>query len=457
MTEFDVPPPPRRPDRPRVAAGAGLVSALALGLLAGACSFDASGPPAGSSGGPDGGGATGDGSPAECPEVLHAELRVGGVAAPGTGEPLVTVLLGDTVELSAAGSCSRRSALRYSWEVGDDLAGTASPALDLESLTVFPRQIGQYPVTLTVSDDEESAEPITVVGIEAVGWQFVEDLDVRDLAIGAGRIWIASRDGPRFLDLADLGAGAQDVNGPASGDAIPDDLRAVHFAADTGLVWFARQPRSNAVWRLNTSTMTIALIALPPGTPETEVRDISSQGGGVSLATSDGVILSVDNQVLAEPIAVGSRTAVGTNAIGGWAGAADLVRLTDQMVFHPFGPDDNKIQGLAGDEDRVWACSDERGVARIDSSGQADVFTEASGLPSNRARAVAVDAAHDAWVATQEGAARYKRDRAAWVAMGAEQGLEDTTDLRAVAAATDGAGRIFAVAAGNGIAVLRSP
>jgi hypothetical protein len=450
-----LPPPGRASPAGRVQAPAALAAAF-LGL--GACTFEpsaASGPGDGSEA--DGGADPADGSPIECPEQLHTEFSVGGVVAPGGGAPLVTVQLGDTVRLNASGSCSRRGQVSYEWTISDGgLASTASPGLDRESLTVFPALPGDYTITLTVSDDVESDESVSVLGIRAVGWaQIAQDLEVRDVAVGSGRVWIASNLGPRFIDLLSPGTGPQDVNAVATGDTVPDNLGAVHQTPGSNFVWFGRRTQDGAVWRLDVSELDIDRIPLPTPPDQTEVRDISAQGAGVAVATREGVTVAADNLTFGAPIAIGNAAAVTENPEGGWAGDAQLFRLSDRAQFSPFGESNNRIVALAGDARRIWVGSDDNGVARFDSaSRQADVFTESDGLPSNRVRALAVDSSSDVWAATQDGVARYKRDRGVWVSMGEDAGLGDLTDLRAVAVLEGDGQRLVVVGANDGVAVL---
>jgi hypothetical protein len=430
----------------------------AVALTVGACSFDPRAP-GGAGAIPDGGGSPEDdgSTPVECPEDLHTVMTIGGrVVSESAPEPLITVLLGDSVGLSAEGSCSRRGQIRYQWEFDDQvIAATASPGAERESLTVFPAEPGDYQITLTVSDDAGDAAPISVVGIRAVPWQrTAPTVDVRDLAIGGDRIWIASDDGAQFIDLDDAAAGVQDLNPVADGEDVQNDLAAVHFATDTGFVWFGRRPAFPQIWRVTQSPLSVAAVAFPVAPTQTEVRDISSQAGGVAVATRDGVFVAPDNQTLAATLLVGDFFAVAENTAGGWAGGDQLFTVADGTPSDPFQTPDNKIRALAGDDVRVWAGSDDRGVARVPSSGAADIFTVDQGLPSNKIRNLVVDSEGDVWAATDQGVARYKRDRGVWVSMEESSGLEGVANAQGIAILEDGSRRLIVAGGTGGIAVL---
>ena len=425
----------------------------AVALPSGACSFDTSATGAGPAGDDD---EDGGGEPDEiCPAELHAEISIGG-QSPGS-EPL-SVLLGDTVELSAAGSCSRRGSLRFEWQLDEALVATAQPGLDGETLTVFPAVPGDYEVTLIVSDAEGSAEPITAAGIRAPAWVgAIDQADVRDVAASGGRIWMATGDGPFFIDLAEPEAGVQELNPIAGGFDISTDLSAVY--SDGGdLVWFGRKSATSQVWRLLRAANTIEVVAFPLESALVEVRDITALGAGIMVATRDGVLAAPDNQTLGAPSPASDVFAATENAAGGWAGGDDLLRVPDGAPFSPFVDGNNKIRALAGDAEEVWVGSDDQGIALFDSADStAQVFTlEQDGLPSDKIRGLAIDGA-DVWAATDKGVARYKRDRGLWITMDEAAGLEGLVDVKGVTVLQVEGRRTIAIAAGGGIATMGLP
>ncbi|HKE16813.1 MAG TPA: PKD domain-containing protein [Kofleriaceae bacterium] len=430
--------------------------AVVLAITTGACTFDPSAPVGGASGGgaaddgdeDDGGD---DSTPADCPEALHTVLSVNGVEASGGDQPIATVLLGDTVTLSAAGSCSQRGPVTYQWAIEDgDLRHSVDTGLDSQSLRVYPSLPGDYLVTLTVSDDVASGEPVTVHALRADAWGQVSDqADVRDVAMGAGRMWIAAGAGAFYIDLDDTASGAKLLNDAVPGPPdVSNNLSAVHFGSGD-LVWFARQGNANQVWRVGDASLAVEVIDLPGNN---DVRDIASSGPGVMVGGKDGVLSSLDNNTFGAPNPEVDVFAVADNADGSWAGGSALFRVGGSM-FSPFPDADNKIRALVGDGDLVWAGSDGQGVARFDGA-DATVFTEADGLPSNVIRALAVESSGDVWAATAVGVARYKQDRKVWVKMADQAGLTGLLDATGIAVLEAGGERQIAVGAGGGIAIL---
>ena len=448
----------RRPPR-RIRPLSGL-AALAAAILATACGFDSSAngapPPTDKPGDPDASPVLPvDAAPGSCAEPIRTQMLVGGQSPEDGADPIATVILGDTLVMSAAGSCSNRGTLSYDWQLGD-LAATADPGTDSEGLTIYPTEPGDFPITLTLSDEVGSDDPITV-NLRVLRWERVaEGLNVRDVAVGAGRIWIATNVGPRFVDLSNLGAGAQDLNNAADGIDLPeDDFAAVFFDPDDGLVWFGRTAEDDTAFRLDLESFSFATVPFPsPSIGPTTVRDITTQGNGVMYSTQDGVTIAADNQTFAEPIDPGDRHAVGDNEAGGWAGSNALVRLSDGEEFTPFGAGPNAIRAIAGDDDLLWIGGDDKGVARMNADLSFDVFRTDDGLPGNRVRGLAVDGDHDVWAATQTGAGRYKRDRGVWVAMGEEAGLDDLTDLLSIATGVQGGRTVVVVGGAQGLAIL---
>lgn len=448
----------RRPPR-RIRPLSGL-AALAAAVLAPGCGFDSSAtgtPPVDQPGDPDASPVLPvDAEPGACAEPILTQMLVGGRSPEDGADPIATVILGDTVVMSAAGSCTNRGTLSYDWQLGGALEATADPGTTSEGLTIYATETGDFPITLTLSDDVGSDDPITV-NLRVLSWvRVAPELDVRDVAVGAGRIWIASSAGPRFVDLSNLGAGARDLDDEADGVDLPADLSAVFFDADDGLVWFGRRSDDDNAYRLDLDSFAFVTVAFPPPPfPQTVVRDITSQGDGVMFATEDGVAIAPDNETFAAPIDAENRAAVGDNQAGGWAGSNALIRLSDDEEFTPFGGGDNRILAIAGDDDLLWIGGDDKGAARMNADLSFDVFRTGEGLPSNRVRGLAVDRDRDVWAATQAGAARYKSDRDVWLPMGEEAGLDGVTDLLSVATGVEGGRTVVVVGGGpQGLAVL---
>ncbi len=437
---------------------------FAAGLLAG-CSFDPSGGVArGGDGGPvdgDGGGGPDSGP---CAEPLHVELTVNGASAAAEGEPFVTVLLGDSVRLSAEGSCIESGAIEYDWSIagdrdGDAIEGTAAPDLASSVVDVYPVAPGDYTVILTLGDGATTSDPLSVFAFRAVGWQASEQaLDVRDLDTSATTLWIAASDGGYLSPLGNVLGAPSLVNDLANGDDdVPTDLGTVAVGLG-GTVWFGHKPNESLVWSLDVPSGKVSQIDFTGNFETAVVEDIGRGDTGILLATRDGVVEAPDNQTFGAPLITAQSFALTRGGSGGWAGGTRLYRLPAGTEFDLFGVDDDKIRALLDVDGEIWAGSDDLGVAVFDSGTESvtSIFTTTDGLPSGKARAIAVDTTGDVWVATAAGMARYKRDRGVWVAMGAGSGI-GSLDVRAVATTGTGPARKIIAGTRKGIALLTLP
>jgi hypothetical protein len=435
-----------------------MAAALAL-VLAAACSFDPGGSRA--SGGDDDGGAD-DVDARECPEPIHAGFSINGVPA-GSGDPLVTVRIGDTLTLDAGASCTASGAVQYAWTVSSpEMAATALPGLTAQSVDVFAPLAGETTITLVVSDATSSAEPVTAM-VTAVGWaQPTWSLDVRGVAVAQGTVWMAATGGAFFASLIALDFPPGDVNDLAEGDDdIPSDLSAAH-ADGSGFVWFGHKPADGEVWRVDVDPLLLAQVdavdfRAGSGIDDAAVRDIDLTGAGVTLATSKGVVASANFQTFGLPL-----TTADTHAVSGdWAGGAALYGLAGQGTSTPFGDGDNKIRALSDLGATLWVGGDGKGVARFDTASEtADEPFVMPTLPSNNVRALVVDPGGDVWAATDKGIARFKQDRQAWFAMAEPQGLDDgpgAIDVRALVAGSLGGTPFVLAGTQRGLAILQAP
>lgn len=438
-----------------------IATALYAGLLAG-CAFDPRGVAGRGDGGPpeeDGGGGP-DGAP--CAEAIHAELAVNGVASAADGEPYVTVLLGDSVELSAAGSCARSGTLEIRWAIsgGDGVEGTAAPDLASAVVDVYPLVPGDYTATLTVGDGSTTAEPIEVLAFRAIGWQVSEEaLDLRDVASTTGALWLAATAGAYRLPVGNALGTPELVNDLANGDDdVPNDLSAV-AASPAGSVWFGHKPSDSLVWRLDLDNQRVTAVDFTADFVASEVNDIGPGATGVLIATRDGVSAAPDDQTFEAPILEENSAALGRGASGGWAGGAGLWRLADGAAFDLFAGPDDKIRALVEVDGDLWAGSDDQGIAVFDPAAETvtAVYTAEDGLGSDKIRGLAIAPDGDVWAATDKGVARYKRDRQVWVPMGATSGLTGATDVRALTAIGTGAARKIVAATRAGVALLALP
>jgi hypothetical protein len=411
---------------------------------------------------------------------LLPSLRVDGALVPeGQQGPVVEVLLGDLVTISAAGSCGGDGVLSYEWAITPDqgILATTDPVLTggPETFTVYPTAAGDYTVTLTVSAAGSAPVEKSALAIRAHAWLVAPvpaDMDeVRDLAVGGGNLWIASMGGPFKLPLTGPPDAFELVN--ANGNSIPNDLRVVFFGGDTDL-WFGRASDENGPWRLDT-TVTPPLSAQIKwddseaigGTAQT--FDIASFEGAIIAATSKGITVKDPDEALFD----GQNQPGGNNpralATGDGrilAGANQIYDLASGQQFDSGIGGDNRIRTMAIYEpnQELWAGTDDRGVALFDlrDNVPATVYNETnSALGSNRVRALVVETdgpyAGDVWAATDVGVSRYIRKRDAWIHMDADHGLTGHLDLNALAIDTDQGRRVIYGGSTAGVVYIRTP
>jgi hypothetical protein len=468
----------------------GVVTIAGLGLaVAMGCSFDESGTTLEDGGVAtiDGGGGEADGAvrpdAGPCDSPLRLVISVNGVTTPqGPGLPFVDVIVGDTVELSATGSCAQSGINSIEWQISpvDATRNTALPNLNAETLTVYPLAIQQYTVALTLRAADGSSNTEQVFAFRSHGFQELGGIaqggDTRDVSVSDEHLWIAAKAGPYRADLTNLGAGAEDVNGFALGDTIDTELEVVHYDADGDNVWFAHKDARGSLWKLDMSP-TLPFVSSVPfttflGVTSAEVEDIDSAHPGVDLATKAGVTTSTDNISFSSAFRAGTR--FDATARGGgqhWAGSVDLYDVDSDgatvvdVLGNGVGTDD-KIRALAidTDNDELWVASDDKYVVRVDNTTGAIIASyihSSSDVVDGRMRELAVETSGrsrgDVWVATDKGLARYKRDRNLWILIAGPQGLGMLTNVKAVA--IDDAGGRRAVFAGTtkGVVYSRVP
>lgn len=385
--------------------------------------------------GADGGAAGADG--AACPAALHASIRVAGADAPlGPGQPYAHVRLGDTIELSAEGSCSERGPLRYRWRIEPSttrIESTAVPGLAAPTLTVYPLVREQYSVRLEV-EDGVGRQTAQVFAFQAHGWQRLEHLpagasDVRDLATDDESLWIASSGGALRADLEAPDVGPYpSVGDLAGGASIEANLSAVATDGD-GLVWFAHRDSRERLWRLDVAAGEVEEIELPASA---KVRDVATGASNVWLASDKGVFVGDGDEFAA---ARGDDSfAVGIAGGDAFAGGASLFPLPDGDSIDVFSGGNDKIRALAGAGQVVWIGGEDKGIARLVGGAIDELFDQSGALPTNAIRALAVDELGDVWAASDEGVLRYKADRKVWLTMGVGAGLGQRLDLAAIAA-----------------------
>jgi hypothetical protein len=437
-------------------------AAAVLGLAAGGCSFDVSG-----LGGDDDdddvvpvdGGGGGDAEPADagpCPEPLRVSLAIDGN---DTGTPRTRVLVGDTVTLSAAGSCSQNGPLTYQWQISpiDDTRETASPSLSAAALTIYPVLPREYIVEVTVSDGVTSDTVLAQFVAHGFAEQSGVDPDVRDLAVGGGRLWIATRTGAFRSDDLDDPTTFVDLDGEVSGggeDNLPEGFDTIYFEDDQQALWLGNKDAAAGLHRVDyvnadaPSSNLVHYDGLTVLGAIAEPHDIVGFGEGVAVATSLGAASAPDgaDPVFGNPFRPLALAlfAVADRA-GLWAGGTRVYRQSGDGVFDPFGEADDKVRAMATDDfgGELWVGTDGFGIASLDpAGGTIAVYDEAGAdLLSNKVRAIAIEPsgpfAGDVWIATDKGIGRFKRDRGIWLTYANSEGLMGNLDVRGIAIDVD--------------------
>ncbi|MEM9493107.1 MAG: hypothetical protein AAGC55_28415, partial [Myxococcota bacterium] len=352
--------------------------------------------------------------------------------------PSKSVLLGDTVALSAAGSCVADGTLAYEWTItspDSDLADTAQPGLDAETIEIYPTTAGEYTVTLVISDGLGNSAARETVAFAARGWVPLtvdaEDKDaddINDLTVGGGFLWLATRSAAYRSSLSTLATTPYElVNDVYGGSGLSTNSRAIYYDDAVQEVWFGGK---DEVFKIDLSAEAPDSVAYPVD-PGGDVREIVQGAKGLLVASQQGVSRALDRMKFVPEITHDAH-AVGRVGDSEWAGIkdpseesdSDLYDLTTGETFS-FFPDDDKIRSLVevpGDPAaELWIGTDGDGIIRFDPVNKTDldVFTAPDDLPDDKARELFVEpsGAHagDVWVATQSGVARYKHDRQQWL------------------------------------------
>jgi frataxin-like iron-binding protein CyaY len=416
--------------------------------------------------------------------VLQPALRIDGtLVTEGQPGPVVEVLLGDLVTISAAGSCGGDGALSYEWAImpDDGILATVAPALaeGPETFTLYPTIAGDYTVELTVRDSTGVSAGRSVLAIRAHAWQVapVEPAlnmgEVRDLAVGGGNLWIASLGGPFKLPLAGPPDAFARVD--VNGSTVPTDLSAVFFDGGTNYLWFGRAVDEDGPWRLDTTvpppqSVQITWDHLDALDDTAQAFDIASFEGTIIVATSKGITAKDPSDALFN----GQTQPDGQNptalAFGDGRQLAGSRLIYDLQSGQQFdsgaGGTDNRIRTMAIDESNqdLWVGTDSNGVASFDLRDNVPiaVYTATnSGLGSNIVRRVVVEAggpyAGDVWAATDAGVSRFIRQRNAWIHMNDSHGLAGHLDLNTLVIDTDQGRRVIYGGSAAGVVYLRKP
>ncbi len=371
-----------------------------------------------------------------CSQV-EAVFAVNGIPLDNRGlTPVTTVLVGDTVTLSAQGSCVPSGPIGYEWIIRSDNANdnnTVLPDSTSETITLYPTRAGSYDVELVLSDNGIEVADVSAAAFEAAGWIALDNFprlldgkgDIRDLAASADTLWVSASLGAYRVPLDDpeLPEAYVEINDDTTGTELPDDVRAVHYELATNRVWYSNDREDTNLYHLQATTgaAAVSVVELAPTT--TKVTDIAPlDGGGVIAAGDLGIYSSVDGATFQTESNANSE-AVASTPGKRWAGNSALTDLgptddsLDDIVYDVFNGD-GRIKEIIVVGNELWIASDDLGVARVDPAAPLTdpiLYTAPSDLPSSGARDLAVDSLGDVWAATKEGVARYKADRGVWV------------------------------------------
>jgi len=445
--------------------------------LACACSFD--------SAGSTGDAASDDAGPAvdaaadamgACPQPRQLRISVNGATEPlGTGQPFANVRLGDTVTLSAAGSCVQRGPINYEWQISpiDETRDSADPNLTSRDVQVYSMVKGrQYTVRLTITDGDGVSSTDLVYAFQVHGFEVLDGLlggqDIDDLSFGGGYLWIASSKGgyrydPIVGELVDLGATWLFTGA----DVFTNNIERVWYDPDADLIWIGHAASKTGLWRGDPALETFDYVRYDGATAlngATEVNDIGPAHPGVRIASNLGVTAAADSATFNGNLAPLTTVVEATGGTGtsDWMGGISLWSQADLWTaLDSFGVGgDNKIRAIAMDGDnRLWVASDGFGVARVDGlSGETtEIYDQSTtgDLPHDQVRAIALDLTRDVWVATRAGIARRKADRGLWLTFAGAEGLADRLDVHAIAI-DDATGDVYAGTT-KGLVYIRLP
>lgn len=436
-------------------------------ILAIGCRFDESGlGPGDGDGGivPDGPiGPDGRADAGPCPERLHLEISINGRQSPlGNGEPYAYVLVGDTVELSARGSCSQSGPLTYQWEITpfDGTRSTAQPGLNSETLTVHVTDDTTYGVSLLIDDGADTKADSAPIAFQAFAFRSIDGLpqnEIRDVTAGNDLLWLAAKAGAYTLRLDPIGATFTELNTMTLGSTLESELQEVYYDDAASLVWFAHKDARGGVWKVDRNvTPSVASFVNfdTPAALETsaEVEEIGRVKDGLAVATRIALTWSTDNVAFMGEFVPASDEvfAVAGDGDRQWAGGRKLYDLSaGGNASDPLDGDvgdDLKIRDLAvhAAASELWVATEGNGVARLDlDSGAliAHYTAAATGLESDNIRALAIEDGGDVWAATDKGVSRFKRDRGIWLTYGNGLGLQGKLDVNGITIDEDGGRR----------------
>ena len=407
-------------------------------------------------------------APEDCPSDIEFVLSVNGEEAiPGGSFTVVKTVLGDTVEFSAVGTCTKAGPINYAWSFPgspDSILDTAT-ALNTETIQVYPVEPGVYTVELRVDDGSPAFKRRGVMAFTAVGFEDLGVLptgqgsEVRDLDAGQTILWVASKVGVFQGSLLNpnqgpLGGAYQSVAVQYDNDSLAADINAVYESPDGAYAWFGPETGDAEVFRLS-----LAGGGDPLETIETiensKTKDISGSATEVVVATTKGSTRATGNFGTFSKVTDGDLKAASVGPTGSFAGGMALYSLPTNTPIDIYAGGDDKIRGFADDGTHLWVGSDGNGVAKLQGTAVVESYNMAnSGLQSDKIRAMTTDATGDIWASTEAGLHRFKKDRQIWIQLSTSL-LTVANNIKAVTVDEIGSRRAIYIGSNSGLAVMQ--
>jgi hypothetical protein len=295
-------------------------------------------------------------APEDCPSDIELVFSVNGeVVTPGGAYTVVKTVLGDTVEFSAVGTCTKAGPINYTWSFPnspDSIIGTAT-ALDEETIQVYPVDPGDYTVELSIDDGTGMFSKRGVVAFNAAGFKDLAGLppgqgsEIRDLDAGQTILWVATKIGVFQGSLLNpLGGAYQSVAVQYDDDGLAADVNAVYESPDGAYAWFGPETGDAKVYRLTLAGGEDPLTSIET-IENSKAKDISGSATEVVVATTRGSTRATGGFNTFNKVTDGDLKAASVGPTGAFTGGARLYSLPTNTPIAIFAGGDDKIRGFA--------------------------------------------------------------------------------------------------------------
>lgn len=345
--------------------------------------------------------------------------------------------VGDSITLNAGASCSPTGNINFTWTLGAGHFGTRGSDLDNFFIEVYPDDVGDLSLAITVDDGGGSpvtqAIPIVGVGFGALDIFNGNPAAVNEMVIADNRLWLATESGGFTQPIDALGMRPyENINDFSTNTTatVPADVRDVAYDTDNDVVTYLPGDGSAAYfWDKGTDDITtyIPVDAMETGTL-VDAQHLA--GGGVRLLTDLRAETSTDYAAFALEWNRDQAVTATVQNMELLAGGDRLFRFVDadnsdtREIFGNMDPDGiaTFFEDAGG---ALWIGSSSEGIGVIDNFDDATVTPHLAG---EDVRSIGQDAAGDMWVATGNGVFRFKADWGVWISLGAKHGLASTDD-----------------------------